>query len=149
MSAFIGLLVRLVICSNSGYGMDANHPKCIIPQGMIEMDSEFAKKIGFVSSRFLSCCYLWGEGNCIVIKTIECTERRRGYLRELFKAIWGFGVGDRRALAPKHYEGDPGALWLQEDPGGRPKLWQDGALGEIDRRCAHPGEPRENMKSLE
>jgi hypothetical protein len=91
MSAFIGLLVRLVICNNSGYGMDANHPKCIIPQGMIEMDSEFAKKIGFVSSRFLSCCYLWGEGNRIVIKTIECTERRRGYLRELFKAIWGFG----------------------------------------------------------
>jgi len=92
MSAFIGLLVRLVICSNSGHGIDANHPKCIIPQGMIEMDSEFAKKIGFVSSRFLSCCYLRGEGNRIVIKTIECTERRRGYLRELFKAIWGFGV---------------------------------------------------------
>jgi hypothetical protein len=108
MNAFIGLLVRLVICGNSGYGMDASHPKCIIPQGMIEMDSEFAKKIGFVSSRFLSCCYLWGEGNRIVIKTIECTGRRRGYLRELFKAIW---------------------------PGARPKLWEGGALGEIDRRC--------------
>ncbi len=92
MSAFIGLLVRLVICSNSGYGMNANHPKCIIPQGMIEMDSEFAKKIGFVSSRFLSCSYLWGDGNRIIIRTIECTDRRRGYLRELFKAIWDLGA---------------------------------------------------------
>ena len=61
--------------------------KCIIPQSIIEMDSEFAKKIGFVSSRFLSRSYLWSEGNRIIIETIECTERRRGYLRELFKAI--------------------------------------------------------------
>lgn len=66
--------------------------KCIIPQGIIEMDSEFAKKIGFVSSRFLSCCYLWDEGNRIIIRTIECIDWRRGYLRELFKAIWGLGA---------------------------------------------------------
>ena len=56
------------------------------------MDSEFAKKIGFVSSRFLSCSYLWGDGNRIIIRTIECTDRRRGYLRELFKAIWDLGA---------------------------------------------------------
>jgi hypothetical protein len=92
MGALISLLVRLVICSNSGYELNTKPPKYIIPQGMIEMDSEFAKKIGFVSGRFLSCSYLWGEGNRIIIKTIECTDRRRGYLRELFKAIWGLGV---------------------------------------------------------
>ena len=56
------------------------------------MDSEFAKKIGFVSSRFLSCSFLLGEGNRILIRTIECSERRRGYLRELFKAIWALGA---------------------------------------------------------
>jgi hypothetical protein len=89
MSAFINLLVRLVICSNSTCTIDK---RFIIPQGMIEMDSEFAKTIGFVSGRFLSCSYLWGEGNRIIIRTIECTDRRRGYLRELFKAIWALGV---------------------------------------------------------
>ena len=89
MSAFINLLVRLVICSSSTCGIDK---RFIIPQGMIEMDSEFAKTIGFVSGRFLSCSYLWGEGNRIIIRTIECTDRRRGYLRELFKAIWALGV---------------------------------------------------------
>jgi len=92
MGALIRLLVRLVICSNSGYELNTKPPKYIIPQGMIEMDSEFAKKIGFVSGRFLSCSYLWGEGNRIIIKTIECTDRHRGYLRELFKAIWGLGI---------------------------------------------------------
>lgn len=89
MSAFIDLLVRSMICSNSACEIDKSF---IIPQGMIEMDSEFAKTIGFVSSRFLSCSYLWGEGNRIIIRTIECTDRRRGYLRELFKGIWDLGV---------------------------------------------------------
>lgn len=88
-SAFIDLLVRLMIISNSGCGIDKGF---VVPQGMIEMDSEFAKTIGFVSSRFLSCSYLWGEGNRIIIRTIECTDRRRGYLRELFRAIWDLGV---------------------------------------------------------
>ena len=92
MGVLISLLVRLVICSNSGYELNTNPPKYIIPQGMIERDSAFAKKIGFVSSRFLSCSYLWGEGNRIIIRTIECTDRRRGYLRELFKAVWDLGV---------------------------------------------------------
>jgi hypothetical protein len=88
LSTSLSLLDGLVVCSNSGYRINANTLKCIIPQGIIEIDSEFAKRIGFVSSRFLSCSYLWGEGNCIIIKTIECSDRRRGYLRELFKAIW-------------------------------------------------------------
>jgi len=92
MGAIICLLLRPVICSNSGNEPNTNPPKYIIPQGMIAMDSEFAKKIGFVSSRFLSCSYLWGEGNRIIIRTIECSDRRRGYLRALFKAIWDLGA---------------------------------------------------------
>lgn len=96
MSAIIGLLVRLMLCSNSGYGIDK---RFIIPQGMIAMDSKFAKTIGFVSGRFLSCSYLWGEGNRIIIRTIECADRRRGYLRELFKAIWDLG-GEIAVLTP-------------------------------------------------
>ncbi len=89
MRAFVSLLVRLMICSHSACGIDESF---IIPQGVIEMDSEFAKTIGFVSTRFLSCSYLWGEGNRIIIRTIECTDRRRGYLRDLFKAVWNLGV---------------------------------------------------------
>ncbi len=76
MSAFIGLLVRLVIFSNSACEIDE---KFIIPQGMIEMDCEFAKTIGFVSSRFLSCSYLWGEGNRLptVLAAIPSAQRFR------------------------------------------------------------------------
>ena len=91
-SAFIGLQAMLVICSNFGYRIDTNPSECIIPQGMIELDSDFAEKIGFVSSRFLSCSHLWGEGNRIIINTIECADRRKGYLRKLFKTIWDLGA---------------------------------------------------------
>jgi hypothetical protein len=92
MMGLIGLLSILAICSSYDCEIAPEVPKFIIPQGMIYLDSEFAKKIGFVSSRFISCSYLWGEGNCIVINTIECTDRRHGYLRDLFRAIWDLGV---------------------------------------------------------
>jgi hypothetical protein len=91
-SIIISLLPVLILCSSSGYEENANHPEYVIPQGVIGLDSEFAKKIGFVSNRFLSCSYLLGEGNRILIQTIECSDRRRGYLRELFKAIWALGA---------------------------------------------------------
>jgi hypothetical protein len=90
--AIIGLLSILAICSSSEYRMGTNLPRYIIPQGLIELDSDFARKVGFVSSRFISCSYLWGEGNRIIINTIECIDRRRGYLRDLFRAIWDLGV---------------------------------------------------------
>jgi hypothetical protein len=90
--AIIGLLSILAICSSSEYGIGIILPRYIIPQGLIELDSDFARKVGFVSGRFISCSYLWGEGNRIIINTIECTDRRKGYLRDLFKAIWDLGV---------------------------------------------------------
>ena len=86
------LQVMLAVCSSSSYGTHTIPPEKIIPQGIIELDSEFAKKIGFISSRFLSCSYLFGDGNRIIINTIECADRRRGYLRDLFKAIWALGA---------------------------------------------------------
>lgn len=91
MWAIMGLL-SLATCSSVENGIGKNLPKYIVPQGLIELDSDFARKVGFVSSRFISCSYLWGEGNRIMINTIECTDRRRGYLRDLFKAIWDLGV---------------------------------------------------------
>lgn len=91
MRAIVGLLT-LATCSSSENVMGKNLPVYIIPQGLIELDSDFAKRVGFISTRFISCSYLWGEGNRIIINTIECTDRRRGYLRDLFRAIWNLGV---------------------------------------------------------
>lgn len=91
-SIIIGILSGLIFFGSSGFEGNAKYPEYVIPQGIIGLDSKFAKKIGFVSDRFLSCSYLLGAGNRIIIRTIECTERRRGYLRELFKAIWALGA---------------------------------------------------------
>lgn len=91
-SIITGFLSVLIFFGSSGYEEDAKNSRYVIPQGIIGLDSEFAKKIGFVSYRFLSCSYLLGVGNRVIIRTIECTERRRGYLRELFKAIWALGA---------------------------------------------------------
>ena len=90
MRAIEGLMA-IAACSTSKNVKGKNFPACIIPQGLIELDSDFAKRVGFISSRFISCSYLWGEGNRVIINTIECTDRRRGYLRDLFKAIWNLG----------------------------------------------------------
>jgi hypothetical protein len=90
MRAIEGLMA-IAACSTSENLMGKDFPACIIPQGLIELDSDFAKRVGFISSRFISCSYLWGEGNRVIINTIECTDRRRGYLRDLFKAIWNLG----------------------------------------------------------
>ena len=99
-SAFIGLQAMLAICCNFGYRIGTKPSKYVIPQGMIELDDDFAEKVGFVSSRFLSCSYLWGDGNRIIINTIECVDRRKGYLRKLFNAIWDLGaeIGVRTPL---------------------------------------------------
>lgn len=92
--AFCHLMLASV--SSSEYKMDAKMdliPHGVdIPQGTIEMDSEFAKKIHFISKRFFDCSSMRGEGNQIIIQTIECKDRRRGYLRDLFKAIWDMGA---------------------------------------------------------
>jgi hypothetical protein len=90
MRAIEGLMA-IAACSTSENVLSKNLPAYIIPQGLIDLDSDFAKRVGFISSRFISCSYLWGEGNRVIINTIECTDRRRGYLRDLFKAIWNLG----------------------------------------------------------
>jgi len=53
--------------------------------GIIELDSEFAKVIGFTSNKFMG--YLWKEGNIITISLIESRVEGSGYLRELFHLI--------------------------------------------------------------
>ncbi|MCJ7443185.1 MAG: hypothetical protein MUO26_01405 [Methanotrichaceae archaeon] len=90
MSAILGMPV--ILGSGIRHDSKMEHASHEIPQGLIELDSDFAKEIKFISSRFLSCSYLWGEGNRIIINALECTDRRKGYLRDLFKAIWDLGA---------------------------------------------------------
>ena len=92
MMRAIEALMAIAAFSTFENVMGKNLPAYIIPQGLIDLDSDFAKRVGFISSRFFSCSYLWGEGNRVIINTIECTYRRRGSLRDLFKAIWNLGA---------------------------------------------------------
>lgn len=65
-----------------------------IPQGIIELDSEFAQQIGFVSSRFKGCSYLCGDGKRIIVSMIEATDPGNGAFSALMKACnyLGFDV---------------------------------------------------------
>lgn len=53
--------------------------------GIVELDTEFAKSIGFTSDKFHG--YLWKDGNVITISLIESKIQGSGYLRELFHII--------------------------------------------------------------
>jgi len=57
--------------------------------GMVELDSEFAKTIGFVSDKFDG--YLWKEGNDIVISAIISKEEGKGNFSNLVKNIRNAG----------------------------------------------------------
>ena len=60
--------------------------------GIIELDTEFAKEIGFTSDKFQG--YLWKVGNYIYISVIKSNNRKQGNLTSLFNAIQekGFGI---------------------------------------------------------
>ena len=53
--------------------------------GIIELDTPFAKKIGFVSSKFHG--YLWKKENKIIISFIISKEENKGNLSKLFNSI--------------------------------------------------------------
>lgn len=57
--------------------------------GIINLDSDFAKKIGFTSDKFAG--YLWKKGNRIIISTIFSIEEGKGNLKSLFAEIESFG----------------------------------------------------------
>lgn len=61
-------------------------------EGIIELDSEFAKKIGFTSDKFDG--HLWNEApDYIVISFIVSKDPRKGNLRKLFDSIEALGYG--------------------------------------------------------
>ena len=55
--------------------------------GMIELDSEVGKKLGFTSDKFSKDSYLWFHGGHIWISVITSKYKRKGYLSELIGKI--------------------------------------------------------------
>ena len=60
--------------------------KGIVKDGIIELDSEFGKEIGFTSDKF-KASWLWKKGNRIIISMIWAKKEREGYFTELIKNI--------------------------------------------------------------
>lgn len=54
-------------------------------EGIINIDSDLGKQLGFTSDRFFPDSYLWREGNTIIISLIIAKEK--GMFRQLIKAI--------------------------------------------------------------
>lgn len=61
-------------------------------EGIIELDSDFAKEIGFTSDKFQG--YLWKVEDYIYISFIKSINREQGNLSSLFSTIQekGFGI---------------------------------------------------------
>ncbi len=53
--------------------------------GIINLDTDAAKQIGFISDRFHSYSYLWRIGNTIIISFILA--KQKGYFCQLMKKI--------------------------------------------------------------
>ena len=54
--------------------------------GIIELDSEFGKELGFTSDKFWAS-WLWKRGNRIIISMICAKKEEKGYFTELIKKI--------------------------------------------------------------
>ncbi len=65
-----------------------------LPDGMIEVDSEAGKLLGFTSDLFMDDSYLWKDGGKIVVSFIVSQHPRAGNFRKLVQSILerGFDV---------------------------------------------------------
>ena len=54
--------------------------------GIIELDSEFGKELGFTSDKFWAS-WLWKRGNRIIISMICAKKREKGILRNLLRKL--------------------------------------------------------------
>lgn len=59
--------------------------------GIIDLDTDFAKQIGFTSDKFDG--YLWREDKYIMISLIISKHKGSGHLSELFKKIHSLNYG--------------------------------------------------------
>jgi hypothetical protein len=63
-----------------------------IPQGMIRLDSEFAKELSFTSGFFKEGSYLWGDGNRVVVSLIESRNPGQGAFRTFLRTCDRLGI---------------------------------------------------------
>ena len=63
--------------------------KILHGDGIIEIDTEPAKLLGFTSDKFEPCSYLWRKGNTIIISAIM--SETKGAFRELMETIQQLG----------------------------------------------------------
>jgi len=61
----------------------------MVKEGVIGIDSESAKELGFTSDRFFPFSYLWRTGNTIIISFIMA--RQKGMFCQLVKSIQEHG----------------------------------------------------------
>ena len=59
--------------------------------GLINLDSTIGRSLGFYSSKFEECSYLFKVEDKIYISFIESKEKRKGHLNKLFNNIWEAG----------------------------------------------------------
>jgi len=84
--------------------------------GMIELDTNFAKKFGFTSDRYDG--YLWKTGNTIIISMIMARKQGVGFFRNLFDKIIENGYDVKvptplplMTLILEHYKFKKGYEW--------------------------------------
>jgi len=61
----------------------------MIPNGIIEIDTEAAKLLWFTSDRFDPASYLWKRGNTIIVSVI--ISKQKGMFCQLIKTIQELG----------------------------------------------------------
>jgi len=61
--------------------------------GMVKIDSVFARKLGFTGDKFHESSYLWKRGNYIYISFIISKQPGRGNFSNLVKRILALGYG--------------------------------------------------------
>jgi len=60
-------------------------------EGIIEIDSEFGKHLGFTSDIFAGMSYLWKKADVITFSVIGTREQGKGHLSTLMKRCWELG----------------------------------------------------------
>lgn len=97
--------------------------------GIVKVDSEFGKSIGFTAERFVADSYLWRDGNRIVIYIIIANPPGKGSFRALVKNIENAGF---KVAVPTPYKNMKRILIKQgfepcdehdEATGGTVEMW--------------------------
>jgi hypothetical protein len=77
-----------IICLDN---IDSSQIGSEISNGFIGIDTDFAKKLGFISDKFSTDSYLWKQDDNIIISLIFSTKQFQGYFKSLVQTIESLG----------------------------------------------------------